>query len=109
MPSELPIPLRSERSDEIEFQPEIARFVMALTSRIDSIQDAVASGRLLLLANAARHLASEAESHGFPLLARRASETAAASDDEKPSDLRDRVRELTQLACRVFRGHATPS
>jgi hypothetical protein len=109
VPSQLPTPLRSERDGEIEFQPEIARFVLGLTARIDSIQDAVASSRWPGLADATRQLASEAEAHGFPLLARRAAETAAASDAEKPDALRDRVQDLTQLARRVFRGHATPS
>ena len=98
-------PIFSNLGDRPELQEAVDRFVIGLAEAIDRIQDAEAASDLEQVAARCRVLAEEAQSHGYRGLADLSEAAAQASDQDKPELVVGHLRHMTQISCRVRRGH----
>ena len=98
-------PIRSTQEDVAELAEDIDRFVIGLAERIDEIQDAELARSVTQVSNLARSLSKDAERLGYPSMALSAKGVAMAAEDSLPDELQETIRELTEIAQRVRRGH----
>jgi len=100
-----PKPIRSLREDEPETEERIERFILTLGEQIDRLQDDEAAGDLGALASHARAFEDRSRELGYPPLADAAGRIRAACEEGSPEAALKAVRDLTELAQRVRRGH----
>jgi hypothetical protein len=98
-------PIRSTQEDVAELADQIDRFVIGLGERIDAIQDAELARASTRVSALARALSADAERLGYPGMALSAKGVAMAAEDDVPDELQETIRELTEIAQRVRRGH----
>lgn len=98
-------PIYSTFADRPDLQEALDRFVIGLAETIDRIQDAEAENDLDQVARRCRALAQDAQNYGYDRLATLCDAAAEASDQDKPELVVSHLRHMTQIYCRVRRGH----
>ncbi|CAG1000867.1 hypothetical protein MYXO_03001 [Myxococcaceae bacterium] len=98
-------PIVSLLADDPIERPRIEAFVLALSDRVDALQDLEQEADFSRIAAHARALGDEAERHGFPLLARASARSVDAASARDAQDTRKALVALTEVARRVRLGH----
>ena len=103
-------PIVSLFAEEPSLRDRIDAFVISLGERVDTLQDCEVHGDFSQAAKHAHELAREAILLGFTPLEEAARVVEAVSLAGDARSLREQLLCLTELACRVRRGHpgATP-
>ncbi|HJO25328.1 MAG: hypothetical protein QF890_00825 [Myxococcota bacterium] len=98
-------PLFSVRADDPDIAGDLGDFLLALTGRIDELQDAHFRGETDVLSSMARSFARDAEWVGYEILATAAQRVQYAADRGKSEEAHSELVELTELAQRARRAH----
>jgi HPt (histidine-containing phosphotransfer) domain-containing protein len=105
MPEDIAPPIYSTREDDPTALEAVDQFVVTLAEQVDALQDADLEGELESLAKLAGKLAERAQNLGYAPLAEIATAVADACRAEKLEDAQAAMVELTQVSCRIRRGH----
>ncbi len=105
MPEETAQPIYSTREDDPSAAQAIDLFVVSLAEQVDALQDADLERDLDALGDLAGKLAERAEDLGYAPLAKIATAVADACRDEKAEDAEAAMVDLTQISCRIRKGH----
>ncbi len=98
-------PIVSLLADDPDERPRIEAFVLALGESVDTLQDLEQEAALARITDLARQLVRDAETYGFPLLARTSEQVVAAAGAQDAKLTRHALLELTEIARRVRLGH----
>lgn len=103
--SSRPRPIYSSLSEDPAKQGLVERFVLALSSQIDDLQEADVLGDFPKVTEIAGSLDDAAVSHGYEILSRCCEGVRSAAEARSPEDLRKALVELTEVAHRIRLGY----
>ena len=78
---------------------------MTLAEQVDALQDADLEGDLDLLCDLANKLGERAQDLGYAAMSEIAATVAGACRDKKAEDAEAAMVDLTEISCRIRKGH----
>ena len=100
-----PKPIRSAREDDPDLEDSLDTFILRLGEAVDGLQDAVMAQDWARLSARAQAFQRGAEELGYPALVEVLGDVLEAATRADDESARKGVRDLTEIAQRVRRGH----